>query len=167
MENGPFEDGSVRLTQLRGQGVEAERHDISGLFPEIRVLVTTRGERFGDQPRCDDRRVLTLDCRCFSDPDGGLLRSHIETHLGVIDGIVRSSSKAVQELAETVMNCECERGNRRCWIDLWRYSIAMLVYHGVVLKIGIFPKGKVVFQTINFQGLQYLSFTGASLKGPY
>ena len=49
----------------------------------------------------------------------------------------------------------------------------MLVYHGVVLKIGLFSKGKVVLKTINFQGLQYLSFTGcfsalikkASLKG--
>ena len=58
--------GSVRLSQLRGIGVEAERRDVSALFPGVRVLVTTRGERFGDQPACGDRSVLTLDCRCFT-----------------------------------------------------------------------------------------------------
>lgn len=140
--------GSVRLTQLRGQRVEAERQDISGLFPEVRVLVTTRGERFGDQPRCDDRRVLTLDCRCFSDPDGGLLRSHIGTHLGVIDGIIRFSSKAVQEIAETAMNFVNER-----WLS-FRFTVP--------LRILLSSKCPFTFTTCSKERPNHSKFTKSS-----
>ena len=147
--------GSVRLTQSRGQAVEGERRDITELFPDVRVLVTTRGERFGNPPRCDDRRVLTLDCRCFHDPDGGVLRGHVGTHLGVISGMIKSSCKTVRELAETAMDFVNECGNRRCWIDLVctsgrHRSVGMSVVLGVVLQ-----ESQVDHRTVHLHSYQW------------
>ena len=131
--------GSVRLSQLRGLGVEAERRDVSVLFPGVRVLVTTRGERFGDKPACSDRSVLTLDCRCFSDPGTGHLRGHVGTHIGIIDGMVKACSSAVRGLVDEAMEFIKGSGDRQCWIDLVctsgrHRSVGMSVVIGLALQ---------------------------------
>ena len=119
--------------------------------------MTSRGERFGRPPRCDDRRVLTLDCRCFHDPDGGLLRGHVGTHLGVIGGMIKSSCRTVRELAETAMSFVNERGNRRCWIDLVctsgrHRSVGMSVVLGVVLQ-----ESQIDHRTVHLHSYQWKS----------
>ena len=52
-----------RIMQLRGIGIEGPRRGLGGIYPEVGVMLVTRGARFGDLPPCNDQVAVSVDCR--------------------------------------------------------------------------------------------------------
>lgn len=85
-----------RIVQLRGNGTEGPRRGLEGIYPEVGVMLVTRGARFGDLPSCSDRMAVSVDCRIIRDPSGGSYRDHVGSHSQIISGIISQQRETKQ-----------------------------------------------------------------------